>query len=89
MLTVQFVGYAKPFQMLFVSSIVLLRHAQRASIMRRSLSLLVTSWVLLININLMNEEKGEDTLSMMLSMVPEGLEKILNQFTKCIYIYHH
>ena len=70
------VDYAKPFQMLFVSSIFFLRHTQKASSMRRSLSLLaVTFWILLINTNLMNEEKGEDTLSMMLSMVREGLER--------------
>ena len=75
-LTVQSVDYDNPLQMLFISSIVLLRHAQKANSMRRTLSLFaVTLLVLLINIDLMNEEKGEDTLSVMISMVPEGLEK--------------
>lgn len=46
--------------------------------MVRTLSLFaVTLLVLLININLMNEEKGQDTLSMMILMVPERLDKNL------------
>lgn len=46
--------------------------------MERTLSLFaVTLLVLLININLMNEEKGQDTLSMMIFMVPERLDKNL------------
>lgn len=65
--------------MLFISSIILLTHAQKISSMRkRTLPLFaVTSWILLINISLMNEKKGEDTLSMMISMVAEVLEKII------------
>lgn len=78
-LTFLLVDYVKPFQMLFINSTLLLTHAQKVSSMRRrTLSLLAaTSWMLLIIISLTNEEKGEDTLSLMLCMVAEGLEKIV------------
>lgn len=61
---------------MFVSSIVLLTHAQKSKFYEKDFAFICchTSWVLLIIMSLMDEDK-ENTLLMMPPMVPEGLEK--------------